>query len=131
MLALARGFVSTEASAEDVVQDTWLAVIQGIDRFEGRSSLRTWVYRILVNTAKTRGVKEQRTLPWSSLPARTTGRAWTRRLFQGRRTSRTPAAGGSTSCLADEGGRGLGAGRGGPRASSRTRSTRCPSDSGP
>ena len=61
MLLLARTFVSTEASAEEVVQDTWLAVIRGIDRFEGRSSLRTWVYRILVNTAKKRGVRESRT----------------------------------------------------------------------
>ena len=67
MLLLARTFVSTEASAEEVVQDTWLAVIRGIDGFEGRSSLRTWVYRILVNTAKKRGVRESRTVPWSSL----------------------------------------------------------------
>jgi len=67
MLLLARTFVSTEASAEEVVQDTWLAVIRGIDQFEGRSSLRTWVYRILVNTAKKRGVRERRTVPWSSL----------------------------------------------------------------
>ena len=70
MLLLARSFVSTEASAEEVVQDTWLAVITGIDRFEGRSSLRTWVYQILVNTAKRRGVRESRTLPWSSLGPR-------------------------------------------------------------
>ncbi len=69
MLLLARAYVSTEASAEEVVQDTWLAVIRGIDRFEGRSSLRTWVYRILVNTAKKRGVRESRTVPWSSLTA--------------------------------------------------------------
>jgi RNA polymerase sigma-70 factor (ECF subfamily) len=67
MLLLARGFVSTEASAEEVVQDTWLAVIRGLDGFEGRSALRTWVYRILVNIAKTRGVREHRTIPWSSL----------------------------------------------------------------
>ena len=67
MLLLARSFVSTEASAEEVVQDTWLAVIRGIDGFEGRSSLRTWVYRILVNTAKRRGVREARAVPWSSI----------------------------------------------------------------
>jgi RNA polymerase sigma-70 factor, ECF subfamily len=67
MILLARGFVSTEASAQEVVQDTWLAVIRGLDGFEGRSALRTWVYRILVNIAKTRGVREQRTIPWSSL----------------------------------------------------------------
>ena len=67
MLLLARGFVSTEASAEEVVQDTWLAVIRGLDGFEGRSALRTWVYRILVNIAKTRGVREHRSIPWSSL----------------------------------------------------------------
>jgi RNA polymerase sigma-70 factor (ECF subfamily) len=67
MMRLARSFVSSDASAEEVVQDTWLAVIEGIDGFEGRSSLRTWVYRILVNTAKKRGVRERRTVPWTSL----------------------------------------------------------------
>jgi RNA polymerase sigma-70 factor (ECF subfamily) len=67
MLTLARGFVSTQASAEEVVQDTWLAVIRGLDGFEGRAALRTWVYRILVNIAKTRGVREHRSIPWSSL----------------------------------------------------------------
>ena len=67
MVRLARGYVSTQDSAEEVVQDTWLAVIQGIGKFEGRSSLKTWVYRILVNTAKNRGVREKRTVPWSGL----------------------------------------------------------------
>jgi RNA polymerase sigma-70 factor (ECF subfamily) len=67
MLRVARGFVSTPASAEEVVQDTWLAVIQGLDGFAGRSSLRTWVFRILVNTAKRRGARESRTVPWSAL----------------------------------------------------------------
>jgi RNA polymerase sigma-70 factor (ECF subfamily) len=52
--------VSSWESAEDVVQDAWPAVLRGIDRFEGRASLRTWVYRILINTAKTRGVRESR-----------------------------------------------------------------------
>ncbi|MFJ8962824.1 RNA polymerase sigma factor [Lentzea sp. NPDC102401] len=67
MLRLARAFVSTDASAEEVVQDTWLAVIRGVHGFHGVSSLRTWVYRILVNTAKKRGVKEKRTVPWTSV----------------------------------------------------------------
>ncbi|MEV0389709.1 sigma-70 family RNA polymerase sigma factor [Nonomuraea sp. NPDC050643] len=66
MLRVARSYVSTDHSAEEVVQDTWLAVIDGIGRFEGRSSVKTWVYRILVNTAKKRGVRESRTLPWSA-----------------------------------------------------------------
>lgn len=82
MLALARGFVSTEASAEEVVQETWLAVIKGLDRFEGRSALRTWVYRILVNTAKSRGVKEHRTLPWSSVAGDDAGPSLEPALFQ-------------------------------------------------
>ncbi len=83
MLLLARTFVSTAASAEEVVQDTWLAVIRGIDRFEGRSSLRTWVYRILVNTGKTRGVRESRTMPWSSLAEEDSGPTVDPALFRG------------------------------------------------
>ncbi|MER7366668.1 RNA polymerase sigma factor [Nonomuraea wenchangensis] len=67
MLRVARSYVSTDDSAEEVVQDTWLAVIGAIDDFEGRSSVRTWVYRILVNAAKKRGLRESRTLPWSAL----------------------------------------------------------------
>jgi RNA polymerase sigma-70 factor, ECF subfamily len=67
MLRLARSFVSTPESAAEVVQDTWLAVLRGIDRFEGRSSLKTWVYRILVNTAKRCAARERRTVPMSSL----------------------------------------------------------------
>lgn len=82
MLTLARGFVSTQASAEEVVQETWLAVLKGLDRFEGRSSLRTWVFRILVNTAKSRGVREHRTLPWSSLAAEDAGPSLDPALFQ-------------------------------------------------
>jgi RNA polymerase sigma-70 factor, ECF subfamily len=67
MLRLARTFVSTPDSAAEVVQDTWLAVVRGLDGFEGRSALRTWVYRILVNTAKRRGAREARSVPLSSL----------------------------------------------------------------
>jgi len=64
---LARGYVTTDASADEVVQDTWVAVIRGLDGFESRSALRTWVYRILVNTAKTRATREARTVPSGEL----------------------------------------------------------------
>lgn len=63
MLRLARMSVATQAVAEDVVQEAWLGVLRGIDRFEGRSSLKTWVFRILVNRAMTRGAREARTVP--------------------------------------------------------------------
>lgn len=69
MLRLARAHVSTDASAEEVVQEAWMAVVRGVSRFEHRSSLRTWVFRIVANLAKTRGVREARAVPWSSLPA--------------------------------------------------------------
>ena len=64
---LARMFVSTDASAGEVVQEVWIAVLTGLDRFEGRSSLRTWIFRIATNIAKTRGVRESRSVPLSSL----------------------------------------------------------------
>jgi RNA polymerase sigma-70 factor (ECF subfamily) len=67
MLRLAGSFVSTHASAEEVVQDTWLAVVKSLDGFEGRSAFKTWVYRILVNIAKKRGAAEHRSIPWASL----------------------------------------------------------------
>jgi RNA polymerase sigma-70 factor, ECF subfamily len=66
MLRVTRSLVSTDASAMEVVQDTWLAVVRGIDGFQGRSALRTWVYRILVNTAKRRGQQEARIVPWEA-----------------------------------------------------------------
>lgn len=67
MLRVALGFVSSRAVAEEVVQEAWLGVLRGLERFEGRSSLRTWIFRILTNTAKTRGQRESRTVPFSSL----------------------------------------------------------------
>jgi RNA polymerase sigma-70 factor (ECF subfamily) len=67
MLRIARMYVSTSAIAEEVVQDAWLGVLKGLERFEGRSSLRTWIFRILVNTAKTRGQREHRSVPFSSV----------------------------------------------------------------
>ena len=66
MLRVARMYVSTRAVAEDVVQETWLGVLSGIGRFEGRSSLKTWIFRILTNRAKTRGEREGRSVPFSS-----------------------------------------------------------------
>ena len=67
MLRVARMYVSTRAVAEEVVQETWLGVLSGIGRFEGRSSLKTWIFRILTNRAKTRGEREGRSVPFSSL----------------------------------------------------------------
>lgn len=67
MLAVARHYVSSRAVAEEVVQEAWVGVLKGLDRFEGRSSLRTWILRILVNTAKTRGARDARTVPFASL----------------------------------------------------------------
>ena len=73
LLRLATTFVRDRAVAEEVVQETWLGVLQGIDRFEARSSLKTWVYRILTNKAKTRAERERRTVPLSSLGGREEG----------------------------------------------------------
>ena len=67
MLRLARGYVSTQASAEEVVQEAWMAIVKGIGSFAGRSSVRTWALRILTNLAKTRAVREARVVPMSSL----------------------------------------------------------------
>jgi RNA polymerase sigma-70 factor, ECF subfamily len=67
LLRIARSYVGSRATAEEVVQETWVGVLRGIDGFEGRSSLRTWIARILSNTAKTRATRERRTTPFSSL----------------------------------------------------------------
>src|ERR687896_584418 len=69
MLAVAMTYVRTRSVAEEVVQEAWLAVIQGLDRFEGRASLKTWILAILVNKAKTRGVREARSVPFTALKA--------------------------------------------------------------
>ncbi len=70
MLRVARMYVSSGAVAEEVVQEAWLGVISGIDRFEGRASLKTWIFRILTNIAKTRGEREGRSVPFSSVGGR-------------------------------------------------------------
>jgi RNA polymerase sigma-70 factor (ECF subfamily) len=67
MLRVAQMYVRDRATAEEVVQETWLAVLNGIDRFEERSSLKTWLFRILTNRAKTRGERDGRMVPFSSL----------------------------------------------------------------
>jgi RNA polymerase sigma-70 factor, ECF subfamily len=67
MLRVAQMYVPSRAIAEEVVQEAWLGVLKGIGRFEGRSSLKTWLFRIVANTAKTRGVRESRSIPFSSL----------------------------------------------------------------
>jgi RNA polymerase sigma-70 factor (ECF subfamily) len=69
LVRLARACVSSHAVAEEVAQETWLAAIQGIDGFEGRSSLKSWIFAILVNRARSRGVREKRIVPISSLGA--------------------------------------------------------------
>ena len=69
MLRVARLHVRSQAVAEEVVQETWLAVLQGIERFEGRSSLKTWLFAILSNQAKSRGEREGRGVPFSALAA--------------------------------------------------------------
>jgi RNA polymerase sigma-70 factor, ECF subfamily len=67
MRRLARSYVQTAAAADEVVQETWLAVIRGLAKFERRSSLKTWIFRILVNRAQTRGARERRQVPFSAL----------------------------------------------------------------
>jgi RNA polymerase sigma-70 factor (ECF subfamily) len=87
MVRVAETYVPGRAVAEEVVQETWIAVILGLGNFEGRSSLKTWIFRILANQARSRGERERRTVPISSLadeldegqasvsPERFTGRA--------------------------------------------------------
>jgi RNA polymerase sigma-70 factor (ECF subfamily) len=67
LVRVARIYVSSQAAAEEVAAETWLGVLKGLDRFEGRSSLRTWIFRILTNIAKTRAQRDGRTLPFSAL----------------------------------------------------------------
>lgn len=69
MLRVARAHVSSVAVAEEVVQEAWIAVLSGLDGFEERAALQTWVFRILANKAKTRGVRDRRSVPFASLAA--------------------------------------------------------------
>lgn len=67
LLRFTRLFVREESVAEEVVQETWMAVLEGLDGFEGRASFKTWLYRILANRARTRAVREGRSVPFSAL----------------------------------------------------------------
>src|SRR3989475_2316244 len=67
LIRLAMAYVSDHSIAEEVVQETWIGVLEGLDRFEGRSSLKTWIFRMLTNKAKTRGVRESRHVSFSPL----------------------------------------------------------------
>jgi RNA polymerase sigma-70 factor, ECF subfamily len=78
MLHIALNHVRSRDEAEEVIQDTWLAVISGIDRFEERSSFKTWLFRILMNRARTRATRESRTIPFSAFtgaPSRASSRS--------------------------------------------------------
>jgi len=91
LLRVAQIYVGSRALAEDVVGETWLAVLNGIDRFEGRSSLKTWIFRILANRAKTRAQRERRTIPFSALdPGRVPEPALEPERFRGPEDSRWP-----------------------------------------
>ncbi len=74
MQRIARAYVRDDAAAEDVVQEAWLGVLRGLQTFEGRSSLRGWIFTIVVNRAKTRGVRDARSVPFSALAADEAGR---------------------------------------------------------
>jgi RNA polymerase sigma-70 factor (ECF subfamily) len=67
MIRIALMYVKDQAAAEDVVQETWIGVLRGLDRFEGRSSLKTWIFTILTNRAKTRAQRDGRYLPLTPL----------------------------------------------------------------
>jgi RNA polymerase sigma-70 factor (ECF subfamily) len=70
MVRVAWFYVGSRAVAEEVTQETWLAVIRGLDRFEGRSSLKTWIFRILANQARARGTRESRSIPFSAIASK-------------------------------------------------------------
>ena len=88
MVRLAQTFVPSRAIAEEVTQDTWLAVLKGIDGFEGRSSLKTWIFHILANRARSTGMREQRTIP---VDVGDTGNVDRRRFDEGGAWSAPPA----------------------------------------
>lgn len=92
MLRLAMSFVSSKAVASEVVQEAWMGVLSGLGRFEGRSTLKTWIFRILANRAKTRGVREGRTVPFSALGREDDGQPLEPERFTSRGRWATPPA---------------------------------------
>jgi RNA polymerase sigma-70 factor (ECF subfamily) len=70
LLRLARLYVGDGATAEDVVQETWIGLLRGLDGFQGRASIKTWLCRILVNRARTRAARDRRTVSFSALASR-------------------------------------------------------------
>ena len=82
LVRLAQQYVPSRAVAEEVAQETWLAVIEGINRFEHRSSVKTWLFRIMINIARTRGVQEHRTIPFATTPTPDDGPAVDPRRFR-------------------------------------------------
>ena len=96
MLRVAGAYVPSAAIAEEVVQETWIALLKGIDSFEGRSSLRTWLFAVLINIAKRRGVRERRGQSLRDPRARPHGgvsRGWAGRAGRGCRRGSTRTAG--------------------------------------
>jgi RNA polymerase sigma-70 factor (ECF subfamily) len=101
LLRIARMYVPSAEVAEDVVQETWIAVLNGIGRFERRSSLKTWIYSILVNIAKTRGQRERRSIPFSAAtPLETQGPSVDPDRFFSPDDPRTPPGGANGWALA-------------------------------
>jgi RNA polymerase sigma-70 factor (ECF subfamily) len=77
MIRVARNYVPSEAIAEEAVQDTWIGVVRGVEKFEGRSSFRTWLFRILINRARTAGGREPRNLPLGDVEPAVAGSRFT------------------------------------------------------
>lgn len=83
LVRVAMRYVPSRAIAEEVVQDTWIGAIESIDRFEGRSSVKTWLYRILIYRARARGQRERRTIPFSELEGDESGPSVPTERFRG------------------------------------------------
>lgn len=90
LVRLARQYVASDAAAEEVAQDTWMALVNGIDRFEERSSLKTWLFRVLINRAKSSGVRDQRVTAYADIDVIADEAAVSADLFDGRGHWRSP-----------------------------------------